>query len=938
MAELEDVIKKDDVQIITITESWGQTWKEASLEIEGFNMYKKHRADGRRGGGCLIYVSKELKSYACKQMENVPGDDSVWCWVKIADGARILVGCIYRSPTSPADNNELIMNQIVKASEVADQNRILLMGDFNVKEINWIEVEATGGEESLPYRFNECIKDCFLHQHVLVPTRYKGEQQESALDLIFTKEEEDIKNIEVFKPLGKSDHGVVICDLICEWKANAIFVPKRMYHKANYEIINGLINEVNWEAEFEGKNIHQRWICFKNKLEEILSQHVPMSEPKKYQAPWMNRRVRKAYRNKLKAWQRYLEHKRSTRWREYVQERNLASKIEGDEKRAFEQKLAKEIGLNRKGFFKYVNSKLTVRPEISALINENGELVHDEKDMCNVCNRYFHSAFNQPIDGEELPEMDCICNIDIGNIEVTPEMVKEKLERLNKYKSCGPDNIHPHMLKETASSVCFPLSMIFEESLQTGETPDDWRKANVTPIFKKGDRNDPANYRPVSLTSQVCKVLETVVRDNILNHLKENDLMSDKQHGFREGRSCLSNLLTTLEDWTSILDDGDCVDVAYLDFKKAFDLVSHKHLLLKLQKYGINGQVGNWIKAFLENRKQRVVIRGQVSDELDVLSGVPQGSVLGPILFLIFINDLPNCTTCPVCMFADDSKIYCRVPRERNGKPELEGSHELLQNDLNELHKWATKWKMSFNVNKCKVMHLGYGNPRQEYELDGTVLSETSEERDLGVVIDSDLKFSKHIKGIVAKANRMIGMIKISFESLDDDMFLNLYNTLVRPLLEYCVHAWSPYLQRDITLLENVQRRATRLVRRLKNMDYETRLKELKLTKLEDRRTRGDMILTYRLINGLEGIDYRKFFSLVNTPYDTRGHSKRIARTLLNLEVRRNFFSRRVIEKWNEKLTEYEVSAPSTKVFKERYDEMEKIRQQARSESDSVAR
>ncbi|CAL4130995.1 unnamed protein product [Meganyctiphanes norvegica] len=181
-------------------------------------------------------------------------------------------------------------------------------------------------------------------------------------------------------------------------------------------------------------------------------------------------------------------------------------------------------------------------------------------------------------------------------------------------------------------------------------------------------------------------------------------------------------------------------------------------------------------------------------------------------------------------------------------------------------------------------------------------------------------------------------MIKISFESLDDDMFLNLYNTLVRPLLEYCVHAWSPYLQRDITLLENVQRRATRLVRRLKNKDYETRLKELKLTKLEDRRTRGDMILTYRLINGLEGIDYRKLFSLVNTPYDTRGHSKRIARTLLNLEVRRNFFSRRVIEKWNEKLTEFEVSAPSTKVFKERYDEMEKLRQQARSESDSVVR
>ena len=227
-------------------------------------------------------------------------------------------------------------------------------------------------------------------------------------------------------------------------------------------------------------------------------------------------------------------------------------------------------------------------------------------------------------------------------------------------------------------------------------------------------------------------------------------------------------------------------------------------------------------------------------------------------------------------------------------------------------------------------MHLGYSNPKHEYSLEDTALMETEIERDLGVQIDNKLKFSHHIKTIVAKANRMIGLIKISFESIDKDMFKTLYNTLIRPLLEYCVHAWSPHLGKDITLLENVQRRATKMVRGLKiDVNYEERLRILELPKLEARRIRGDMILTYRLINGDEGIPYQKFFSLEEGIYDLRGtHSKKIDHPGLirNLDVRKFFFSRRIINTWN-KLTEYEVSAKSTSTFKKRYDEMEKIRQ-----------
>ena len=236
---------------------------------------------------------------------------------------------------------------------------------------------------------------------------------------------------------------------------------------------------------------------------------------------------------------------------------------------------------------------------------------------------------------------------------------------------------------------------------------------------------------------------------------------------------------------------------------------------------------------------------------------------------------------------------------------------------------------MSYNVNKCKIMHLGYGNAKQEYNLDGTVLLETEEEKDLGVLIENDLKFSRHIRGIVARANRMIGLMKISFENIDKDMFGPLYNTLIRPLLEYCVHAWSPYLVKDIQLLENVQRRATKLVREVRNMEYVDRLAELKIPKLIDRRIRGDMILTYRLLNGEEGIDHETFFSLENSHYNLRGHSRKIFKTRAHLNLRRNFFSCRVVDKWNS-LTEHEVTAPSTASFKARYDKQEEAIRQLR--------
>ena len=456
-------------------------------------------------------------------------------------------------------------------------------------------------------------------------------------------------------------------------------------------------------------------------------------------------------------------------------------------KRLFERKIAKNSGKNRRAFFKYVNSKLTVRPEITAIKGDDGQLKENDADICEAIAKYFNTVY-LPQSNEEMPDMQNMTEAIISSVNITRDMVKDKLEKLNVRKSCGPDDIHPHVLQRTASAICVPLTIVFKLSLDSGECPDDWKVANVTPIYKKEDRTDPANYRPVSLTSQVCKVMESLVRAKIIQHLDENNLISEAQHGFREGRSCLTNLLETLEAWTKIIDDGDGIDVAYLDFRKAFDLVSHKHLIHKLTKYGISGQIIEWVKNFLDNRTQRVLIRGTASSYHKVTSGVPKGSVLGPILFLIFINDLPLKVLSPLSLFADDSKIFTRIIDASNADKNYTNiGSEVLQQDLNCVLKWAKKWKMEFNVDKCKIMHIGQNNPKSTYNMDGKNLEATLSEKDLGVLIDYKLDFGSHIKEIVGRANRMLGMIRVSFACLNIRMFLNLCMASVRPQLEYCV-------------------------------------------------------------------------------------------------------------------------------------------------------
>ena len=283
---------------------------------------------------------------------------------------------------------------------------------------------------------------------------------------------------------------------------------------------------------------------------------------------------------------------------------------------------------------------------------------------------------------------------ELNDIHITKETVLKKLKNLDPTKSPGPDGVHARLLKELSEELAEPLAIIFTKQLEEGSLPKVWKDANVTPIYKKkGDKSNPGNYRPISLTSIVCKVMESIIRDDVMKHLNDNELLSCNQHGFVPKRSCVTNLLDIMDKWTDTLDTGAPVDAVYLDFAKAFDSVPQKRLIKKVRSYGITGKVGEWIADFLTDRRQRVAVQGSHSGWSKVKSGVPQGSVLGPILFVIYINDLPEGIRSWCSMYADDTKLS--TPADTAEK------RTRLQEDLDRAVQWADRWLLRFHTGKC---------------------------------------------------------------------------------------------------------------------------------------------------------------------------------------------------------------------------------------------
>lgn len=881
------------------------------IQIEGYKCYTNIQSTTAHRG-VAIYVKEHLSS----SLLNTTGcfKESIWCEIDLEGDDRLLVGCIYRSPNSSDDNNTDINKALKQFSD--GRSHVLIMGDFNHPEINWTDETSPTDPNHRAYKFMEAVRDSFLYQHVTEPTHTRGTQTANTLDLIFTTEQEMVGELRHEAPLGKSHHQLLIFNYICYAS-----IPqnqektKYLIYKGDYARMNKIISEIDWPNKLLHMNIDQMWATIEDEITQATNDCIPKKKggnnQTKRPSKWMNQATWEKIKEKKRAYRTFRQSGSEEDYNKYARARNQAKTACKKAVKDFTKNISREVKNNPKAFYSYARSRMKTREGIADLVTEDGTKLTGNKEKADILNEYFSSVFT--IDNDQTqPHFQEKCRDPLESLAINEEQVRKKLTALKPNKSPGPDSLHPYVLKELASSLAAPLTILFNKSIQVTQIPDSWKKAHVTPIFKKGSRHSPSNYRPVSLTSVICKLLESLVRDAMVEHMTTHGLFSNFQHGFIRGRSCATNLLTVLDAWTEAIDQGLPVDVAYLDLAKAFDKVSHPKLLQKLWAYGIRGSLHGWTKSFLEGRQQRVIINSVPSAWNPVTSGVPQGSVLGPILFVIFVNDLPEHTISIAQMFADDTKLY-RVIHNQHDR-------DILQQDLSNLKDWAENWKLQFNASKCKILHIGINNPHHEYHMGETgapPLEITTLEKDLGVLMDPELKFTEHVEKQVNKANKILGLIRRTFEYLDGEIMKRLFTSLVRPHLEFSNVAWSPRLIKDQRLIESVQRRATKLVPELKQLSYEERLRKLKLPSLYYRRTRGDMIETYKLMHG----HYTLNQDLVELhgQFTTRGHPLKAKKKYCRTNLRKSYFSYRIVDNWNS-LPAQVVQAKSINAFKSKLD------------------
>ena len=530
-----------------------------------------------------------------------------------------------------------------------------------------------------------------------------------------------------------------------------------------------------------------------------------------------------------------------------------------DEQKQDELRAVNCIKNNANYFFRYAKRYSKRKDHIGPLRNENDELTNDIPEMCNLLLEQYNSVFSLPCAEKTIKnpqdyfvsdKINSCENETLSDILLNKDVISEAINEMSTNSAAGPDGMPASLFKECRDELCIPLQIFFAKSLTEGIIPSCLKTAAIVPVYKGGGPSSPSNYRPISLTPILMKIFERVVRKQVITFMTKRDKFNPSQHGFREGRSCLSALLMVYDNIMTTLNSSVSIDMIYLDFAKAFDKVDHNILLHKVKALGIQGKLGTWIHSFLSNRTHHVRLPGGRSTCSEVLSGVPQGTVLGPVLFLILMSDITEGINCNivalVTSFADDTKVFATI----NNPSDCDD----LQSDLDNIYSWSSANNMMFNQEKFQYIryHMGDSSKINNIYLspDHNILPKSGEVKDLGILMSENCDFDSHIASVAKKCSRLCGWILRTFSTRSKSVSLTLFKSIVLPYLDYGSQLWSPYKIKSINALEKVQRVFTKHIDGMHDLSYTERLKALQIYSLQRRRDRYMAIYIWKILEG----------------------------------------------------------------------------------------
>ena len=774
-----------------------------SIFPDNYEVYRKDR--NAFGGGVFVAVKMDFASVVRPEFDC--SAEVCWASIDFANNGTLYIGSCYRPPGAKSEVIDELQNSI---NNIIHKHRkmpaLLLAGDFNLPDIDWDNIITSNPRtHAVHSHFLNFVNGCSLFQMSKEPTRPASG---NILDLILTTLPDIVNNTQT-KP-GISDHDLIMFDINMRPKVQRKAVRKiYQYDKANKEDIKKRCSEMTsqyFERSPDEASVEENWHFLKSNILSIMSYIPHRNSKSKVSHPYISKKIIREMDKRDKLYKKATRTKTPPDWETYKMKRNSVQRMKELAHNDYLNNVVGESLLtDAKKFWRYVKSQRRESAGIPTLKTGNMSYSTSE-EKAQALNAQFSSVFTRSDDSSTLPDKGPSPYEPIENLCISPPGVNKQLKDLNVNKASGPDEIPARMLRDYADEITPALTHLFQQSYNQGVLPSDWLKGRVAAIYKSGDKSNPANYRPVSLTCLCCKILEHIILSHMSKFLARNDIINPMQHGFRKGLSCETQLIEAVDDWANNINRRHQTDVIFLDFSKAFDKVSHRKLLHKLKYYGITGLTHSWIQAFLSSRSQSVCVNGAASLPTDVLSGVPQGSVLGPVLFLLYINDISENVLSSIRLFADDCVLY----RQTQTKDDF----NKLQQDLTKLAEWAKVWDMSFNVKKCAHMCISLKRHpvRHNFHIHGQQVPDASSYKYLGVTVSSDLGWNTHAQKVQAKAARTLGVIRRALGKCDQQVKATAYKQLVRPQLEYASCAWNPHTQKDIYLLESIQRQAARFV------------------------------------------------------------------------------------------------------------------------------